>query len=135
MIEVTGIDLVKFVKKVYELSRPLGMGFLQFTPDPLTDEQAKGLISVHKKDPSIKLSLDYVNGRSCKMTVYKETEGKLFNKKEKLFIRDNWYDHTDSQLKELLKDCGVNYQTEGKAHAPACTCDTCERDRAKGVIK
>ena len=35
MIDVTGIDLVEFAKKVYELSVPQGMGILHFTPQAL----------------------------------------------------------------------------------------------------
>lgn len=125
MIEITGVDMAKFVKKVYELSKPLGMGFLHFTPEPLSDEEAKSLIN--DNDPKIKCSLDYVKGRSCKMTVHKEISGSMFNKKEKLFIRSPWFDHTDSQLKELLEHCGFNINLETKEHAPACTCQNCEQ--------
>lgn len=124
MIEITGVDMVKFIKKVYELSRPLGMGFLHFTPEPLTDKEAKELIL--KKSDKLKCSLDYVRGRSCKMSVFKEVEGNFLNKKERLFVKEPWFDHTDSQLKELLEHCGVTYDQEGKPHAPACACNHCQ---------
>jgi hypothetical protein len=29
-IDITGVDMVEFVKKVYELSLPQGMGFLHY---------------------------------------------------------------------------------------------------------
>lgn len=125
MIEITGVDMAKFIKKAYDLSKPLGMGYFQYTPEPLTDEEAQSLIN--KKDPKIKCSLDYVKGRACKMTVHKEVEGSLLNKKERLFIRAPWFDHTDSQLKELLEHCGFHINLETKEHAPACTCGICEK--------
>ena len=46
MIEITGIDLVEFTKKVYEFSSPQGMGFLHFTPNPLTTEDANQFIDI-----------------------------------------------------------------------------------------
>ena len=97
MIDITGIDLIKFVKKVYELSQPLGLGFLHYQEGNLSDEEAKALI--HKNDPCI-VNMDYVKGRACKM--------KVFNRESKLEIHDSWYDHTDSQLEELLSIKGNN---------------------------
>ena len=95
MIEITGIDLKEFAKKVYELSSPQGMGFLHFTPAPLSDERAKEIINRFVNDKWAALRMDYVDGRACKMVV-KKIDGKLF-------INDNWYDHTDEQLQELLE--------------------------------
>ena len=91
MIDITGIDLIKFVKKVYDLSQPLGLGFLHYQEGGLSNEAAKELIK--ENDPFI-VNMDYVKGRACKM--------KVFNKEGKLSIHDNWYDHNDNQLKELL---------------------------------
>lgn len=91
-IDITGIDMVKFVKAVYDLSNPQGMGFVHFTPEPLSDEEAKSLI---KEDGTV--SLDYVKGRACKMHVFKEDD--------KLYINDTWFDHTDKELEQLLMMC------------------------------
>lgn len=93
MIEITGVDLVKFAQKVYDLSVAQGMGFLHYTKDPLTEEEAKQYI--WEDDGFMVLQMDYVKGRSCKMGVWRENS--------RLYIRRNWYDHTDYQLKELLK--------------------------------
>jgi hypothetical protein len=60
-IDITDVNLVELVKKVYELSVPQGMGFLHFTPEPLTDEEAATLI-----DPKYGIRMDYVKGRGCK---------------------------------------------------------------------
>lgn len=44
MIDITDINLRKFVQTVYDLSRPVGMGYLQYVPGPLSDEYADRLI-------------------------------------------------------------------------------------------
>ena len=110
MIDVTGVDLVKFAQKVYELSVPQGLGFLHFTPKPLSDEEAKELIC------NGELDMDYVHGRACKMNVRD-------NK-----INDAWYDHTDDQLKELLDAFGIKAKTAA-AHGYACNCTKCQTRR------
>jgi hypothetical protein len=121
-IDVTGIDLVKFVKGVYERSRPLGLGFIHYTSGPLTDEEAKELIDEEAKNP---VCLDYVKGRACKMTVFRKEGG--------LFIRVPWYDHTNAQLKSLLKEVwpeGVEFpEIHEYEHPVACACCTCEFER------
>ncbi len=96
MIDITGVNLVEFVKKAYELSSPQGYGFLHFNPDPLSDDEANQIIANGKlRTPeNVELSMDYVNGRAVKMTVFK-----LENQ---LQIRESWYDHTPDQLQELL---------------------------------
>lgn len=91
MIDITGVNLADFAKKVYELSRPQGMGFLHYQPKPLTDDEANNLV---KEDGRWPLDMDYVNGRACKMTVFRDGD--------KLHIHDNWYDHSSEQLNELL---------------------------------
>lgn len=59
MIDITDVNMVEFVKKVYDLSRPQGMGMMHFTPVPLTDEEAKSLIN---DDGTV--NMDYVRGRA-----------------------------------------------------------------------
>jgi hypothetical protein len=115
MIDITGVDLVKFAQKVYELSSPQGLGFMHFTPEPLSDEEAKELVDLNK-DSKYPLSMDYVYGRACKMTVFAE-EGKLE-------IHDSWYDHTDKQFKDLLSEFGIKLDLH-KKHSPACNCIDC----------
>ena len=120
MIEVTGVDLVKLAKKAYDLSRPQGLGFLNFTPKPLTDEEAGKL--VRKDDPLNPLDMDYVHGRSIKLTVSK--------KGDKLFLKDNWYDHTDYQYRELLESVGVTAPVPTK-HNVSCNCIECAREHGR----
>lgn len=98
MIDITSVDLKKFVKEVYALSSPAGLGFLHFKPGELSDEAAQAIID--RGDECIAASMDYVNGRQCKMTVFRKPDGKLE-------IGDNWFDHSTGQLTDLLERCGI----------------------------
>ncbi len=121
MIDITGVNLVKFVQKVYELSVPQGLGFLHFDSEPLTNEEAKSLIGKKPIYENIILDMDYVRGRACKMHVTQD--GK------KLFIQDNWYDHTDKQLQQLLDAVGIKHEVGQQEHGCACNCGECQARR------
>lgn len=118
MIDVTNVDMVKMIKKVYDLSIPVGMGYLHFTPEPLTDEEAESLIN--KNDDRIIVNMDYIKGRACKFHIRKEGD--------KLVTSDDWYDHTNEQYEELLAHVGINVKTFGE-HGCACNCDNCQGNR------
>jgi len=118
MIDVTNVDMVKMIKKVYELSVPQGLGFIHFEAgDSLTDEEAKSFI---KKDGTVEM--DYVKGRACKFGAYRSLG------KEPVIINDSWYDHTDEQFKELLEHVGLTYPGS-KEHGCACNCQNCQEKR------
>ena len=118
-IDVTGIDLVAFAKKVYELSQPRGMGFLHFTKEPLSDEDARACVC---EDRGTVLSMDYVLGRGCKMHVWRE-DGRLV-------IASPWYDHTEGELAALLKAFNIE-PPKSEPHNHSCECDMCARARAE----
>lgn len=125
MIEITGVDLKEFAKKVYALSLPQGLGFLHYQSGGLSDKEAEQIITggnslFNRPNDRIALDMDYVSGRACKMVVFKE-EGKLY-------IRKNWYDHTDTQFKMLLKhfNIAINEKIE---HSIACNCLDCRANR------
>lgn len=109
-IEITGVDLVKFVQAVYDLSAPVGMGFLSFKPGPLPEAQAKEIVDRQATMRGSSLSLDYVAGRGCKMHVRRDDEGRLW-------IDERWYDHSSDQLKELLTRVGVAIPTNLPTYA------------------
>ena len=92
MIDITGSDLKEVVKSAYDLSSPQGLGILHFKEGSLTNEEAESFIKPHG---NIALSLDYVNGRACKLTVWQD--------EEKLYIRDQWFDHSEDQLLQLIE--------------------------------
>lgn len=107
-IDVTGVDLKLFVKTVYNLSKPQGMGFMHFTPEDMTDEEADAVLAVQRPNSRYPICLDYVKGRACKMNVARGEEGE----EHKLFILSTWYDHSPFALKELLKVCNIKYEGE-----------------------
>ena len=95
MIDITNSNLIDVVKAAYDLSKPQGLGHMHFQPGSLTDDEALEIIN---PCDCIPVMMDYVKGRSCKFNVYKR-DGRLL-------IHDVWYDHSDSDLKELLKRIG-----------------------------
>jgi len=120
MIDVTSVDMVKFVQKVYELSRPQGLGMMHFQPGGLTDDEAKSLIQSNGT-----VDMDYVSGRACKMYVSRRAGC--------LVIGDNWYDHTDEHFAELLEHIGLS-RTDGTKpdeHGISCNCDDCRTKKGK----
>lgn len=123
MIDVTKADMVEFVKKVYELSRPQGMGMMHFKAGGLTDEEAKAYI---KDDGTV--SMDYVSGRACKMHVR--------NRDGILTIPNSWYDHSDEQLKELLDHVGIITKDDSQPsqHSMSCNCDVCRVEQNLGKL-
>lgn len=123
MIDVTNVDMVKFVQKVYDLSRPQGMGMLHFQPGGITEEEAKVFI-----DEDGTVSMDYVKGRACKMHT-RVKDGRIE-------LGDNWYDHTDAQLSELLEHVGLKHSEGGEPdeHGCSCNCDSCREKRGDGSL-
>jgi hypothetical protein len=99
MIDITGVNLVDFVQEVYSLSRPQGWGELHFVPGPLPADEAKQLIETWNTHKHIAVSLDYVKGRACKMTVHRDGD--------RLKIPDRWFDHSGEDLRLLLSRCGL----------------------------
>jgi hypothetical protein len=122
MIDITNVDLIKFVKRVYELSLPQGLGFLHYKTGGLTDEEAKSFIIPSPN--SIAINMDYVKGRACKMVVWREGTT--------LYIRNSWYDHMDEQLRELLISTLPTYKELPKInteHSISCNCLDCQSKR------
>lgn len=97
-IDITGVDLRKFIKEVYELSKAQGLGFVDFKKGGLSEEDVDKIIKAGKGS----VYMDYVNGRACKMRARLE-DGRLT-------IPSEWYDHSDYLLGELLKRCGITWE-------------------------
>ncbi len=99
MIDITDVDLVEFAKQVYALSATAGLGHLHYKPGELSQEEAEQLVDLNLDDGRVALSMDYVNGRCCKMMV--------FRNRDRLEIQDTWFDHSTDQLNELLRRCNI----------------------------
>ena len=102
-IKITGVSLREFVKAVYDLSRPQGLGYLHFESGSLSNEEADAIVNLRPPESSVPLSMDYVRGRACKMSVFRDGGD--------LFIRGDWFDHTPSQLAALLQRIGVTMES------------------------
>ena len=112
MIEITGVDLKRFAKKVYQLSEPTNR---QSPADPMSDTTMGMVLKTAGMRNWRKYVLDMhiVQGRACNMTVFENDQGRWF-------IQDTWYGHTKEQLHELLEHCGITPPGgNGKAQAPA----------------
>ena len=118
MIDLTGVDLVKFAQKAYDLSVPQGLGLLHFEDGGLSEAEAKEITKHTRGD--VVLDMDYVKGRACKMTVFSEND-----EKKGLFMHDAWYDHTNDQLKELLSAFDIK-PSKTAEHGCACNCVECQ---------
>jgi len=128
-IDITGIDLIKFIKGVYKLSIPAGLGYLHFREGELTNEETMQILNIWKKDPIYILDMDYIRGRACKMTVFKD---RIYGK-NRLYIRSPWYDHTDIQLRKLLEAIWPKDkpfpELKTEEHGIACHCMHCQIKR------
>lgn len=100
MIKVNELDMVKFVCDVYSLSSPQGLGYLSAKKEILSLQEANEIVNNFLENKAIAVSLDYLYGRACKMTVYR-SEGEGYE------LPDSWYDHSEAQYDELLKRHGV----------------------------
>lgn len=108
MIEVTGCDLAALVRAAYSPSRQQGLGLFDSSGRTgISDEDVTEIISRGTKDPMCAVSMDYWNGRSIKMTVYKDGD--------RLFIQNRWYDHSDRELGALLESIGISADAIGQS--------------------
>lgn len=94
-IEIKEEQIIPAINAAYNLSVPVGMGFLHYTPEPLTSEELNGLAVFH--DDSI--SLDYVKGRGVKFNIFRES----VNGEYKYYIRKKWFDHSEYHMDQLLE--------------------------------
>lgn len=99
------------VAHAYNLSRPQGLGFMHYTPEPMTLEEAQQVVDAggtsfgHTK---VGVSLDYVNGRAVKLHIREDVEG--------YFLEDDgtWFDHGPTlwaELKRLIATDIANCET------------------------
>ncbi len=70
-LNIKGQNKAAVLAALYNASQPLGMGFLHFTPEPMTLEEAEKQIAdldpFYKRDGRI--SFDYLKGRVMKVDV------------------------------------------------------------------
>lgn len=125
-IDLGDINPEAFIRTVYELSCAQGRGFLVDQSSGISREEISPWVADLARAGRVRL--DYIKGRSCKMSLHKH-DGRYF-------VREgSWYDHTDTQFDELLKRFGVTREAKPD-HGGCCECDDCKpnnpnRDPAK----
>jgi hypothetical protein len=115
-LEIPADKLREAIAAAYELSRPAGMGFLHFKPGPLPDADIDSIVAHGENRPKdgFIVCMDYVHGRGCKFEVYRDQAGRLF-------ICNDWFDHTSADLLALLEKLGVEQPIEALERARSQT--------------
>jgi hypothetical protein len=75
-IDISGLDKVDVLRKLYDAAKPLGLDILHFDPAPMTEEEARSLLDQYNY-------FDYVHGRVMRV----EIEGDSLD--PRLYDRDN----------------------------------------------
>jgi hypothetical protein len=87
-VDTTGIDRANLLAALYNRAQPQGLGFLNYTPEPMSREEAERLIEENKREwpPNtgrFQAYFDYLKGRVIKTDVLQ------FQIDPWLFDRDN----------------------------------------------
>jgi len=93
MISLKGCDRSEVLAALYNRARPVGLGLLHYTPDPMTVEEARRLL-----DTPGPHYFDYVKGRSLKI----DLSGDTLN--PDLYDRDNGSGAAREALAHLLTE-------------------------------
>jgi hypothetical protein len=91
-MDISKLNKAQVLATLYNNSRPLGLGFLHSTPEPITTEQAQAFLD------SGQTYFDYLNGRVMKIDLSNnELRTALYN-------RDNGMNAAENALKPLMVD-------------------------------
>ena len=63
-ISLKGLDKAEVLAVIYNASKPQGMGFLHYNPEPMTRDEARRLLEVGSQT-----YFDYLNGRVMKIDI------------------------------------------------------------------
>lgn len=96
MTEITGANIQDVIALAYELSAPRGMGFLHYTPGPLSPEIIREAILSESWVARGVLRLDYVLGRAVKLTIKRGADDSLW------IDGTSWYDHSRLDFDTLV---------------------------------
>lgn len=88
-ISIAGLSKARVLAALYNNSRPLGMGFFQYDPEPMTEQEAQSFLGADGG------YFDYVNGRVLKV----DLRGDSFD--PCLYDRDNGKGAAAAAIKSL----------------------------------
>lgn len=77
MVSIRGLSKAQVLAALYNHSHPLGMGFIHYTPEDMTEQEAEALLDQT-------YYFDYIKGRVMKVILTSDEE---FD--ERLYDRDN----------------------------------------------
>lgn len=69
MLDLKGLTRAEVLATLYNASRPQGMGFLQYKPEPMTVAQAQELLDTHPGKERGRIYFDYLQGRVMKLNL------------------------------------------------------------------
>jgi len=105
-VSIAGLSKAAVLAALYNGSKPQGMGFLKFTPEPMTEEEAQNILD-QRRDHRY---FDYLNGRVMKVHL----EGDEFN--PVLYDRDNGQDAAESIINTLRATGATNPEEVERLH-------------------
>jgi hypothetical protein len=88
-INIKNMDKVEILRRLYNVASPQGMGYLQFTPENITTEEASTIFNSNKSK-----DFDYIKGRVMKI----DLSGDVLD--TRLYDRDN-YCLAEDALKDM----------------------------------
>ena len=103
------LDYRKLIKKVYELSAPMGMGHFCTIERELPEETIEKIMKGASHDFDLEhsgsyhgngapeIGMDYIHGRCCKFYVFKDYQT------NKMAINYPWRDHDNKTTKLLIR--------------------------------
>ena len=94
-VSIEGLSKAEVLAALYNAAKPLGMGFLHYTPEQMTEAQASAVLASCKQD---RLYFDYLDGRVMKVDL---TNGGFFE--SALYDRDNGPGAAEQVINELRK--------------------------------
>lgn len=68
-ISIAGLDKAKVLAALYNRAKPQGLGHLHYTPEPMTVEEARVLLTEHAGDDDRGAYFDYLIGRVMKVRI------------------------------------------------------------------
>jgi len=89
-MDIAGLSKATVLATLYNNAKPLGMGYLHFDPQPMTDAEAQALLDEGQT------YFDYVKGRVMKVDLSKD------ELRTGLYNRDNGPDAAETALAGLM---------------------------------
>lgn len=105
-VSIVGLDRAEVLAALYNASRPQGLGFLHYTPTPMTRDEAASLLPSGGSN-----YFDYLNGRVMKISLQSDVEVET-----RLYDRDNGEGAGERVIAALRAGKGVNPESVRELH-------------------